>query len=383
MSVVLEESWLWPTVALAFVWGSLWGSFLNVVIWRLPRGQSLVHPPSHCPACNASIRPWDNVPILAWLWLRGRCRDCGVSISWRYPAVEALCALLHAGLWYHIASPRIAVEPWTVLAIPFLLLGTFMLVCVAIALIDLDLTIIPHELTLPTIVLGLVAALLIPKTGTFEVFFPSVDLVDSVIGLVAGAGILFLVFQGYQLVTGRVGLGGGDFTTVGMIGAFLGWQSLLFVLMAASVQGVLAALVAASIDPRRQREQGGEGFLLEGAHREAFWRESGESNAEAPGQALGDGVEHEEEAGPQIDAAGDGLVEPVAAGDGSGESDGEGGEGAASETTSSTEEDGASEGEDRFLQLAIPFGPFLTLAAIQYIFVGEYFWRWLLAGNLP
>lgn len=355
MSAVLGESWLWPTVALAFIWGSLWGSFLNVVIWRLPRGQSLVHPPSHCPACKSPIRPWDNVPIFGWMWLRGRCRDCSSSISWRYPAVEALCALLHAAIWYQVADGRIAVEPWSALAIPFLFWGYFSLVCVAIALIDLDLTIIPHSLTLPTIVLGIVAALLTPKTGTFVTLFPSVDIVDSVIGLLAGGGVLYLIFQGYFMLTGRVGLGGGDFTTVGMIGAFLGWQSLLFVLLAASVQGIIAALLASAISSRRQKTYGEGGFLMQGAHKESFW----EGSAEDPDHA-GDAADAQPLPPDEAPAVSEAATAPEA----------EVGEGA----------DGD---DDKFMQLAIPFGPFLTLAAVEYIFIGEFFWRWLLAGELP
>ena len=365
----LHTDLLWPTLALAFVWGSLWGSFLNVVIWRLPRGKSLIHPPSHCPHCGAGVRWFDNIPIFAWLWLRGKCRDCEAPISGRYPLVELVAALLTAALWWHVAAHRIDLVPVQTLLVPFLFWQFFVLVCLAIALIDLDLTIIPHELTFPTMAAGLAAALLIPKTGTFETLYPQVDIVDSVLGLVLGAGSLIAVFQGYKALTGRVGMGGGDVTMIGMIGAYLGWQSLVFVLLFSSLQGVLVA-VGAGVYRKIRPEKGT--LLIEGAHKASFWESDPVAEEEA--RRLAERTRAAGGAPPEgVDSAKATPESPseVAPADALAESD------------AATLEGGEGGEEDAFLQLAIPFGPFLALAAVQYIFVGATFWRWLMAGDVP
>ena len=136
------------TTAIAFLFGSLVGSFLNVCIYRLPKEESIVFPGSHCPACGAAIRPWDNIPILSFLLLRGRCRACGSPIAWRYPLVECLTAILFAA-----TVSRFGV---TLLAATLLL---FLSALVVIAFIDLDHQIIPNVVTLPGIPLGLLASL--------------------------------------------------------------------------------------------------------------------------------------------------------------------------------------------------------------------------------
>src|SRR3954451_16420393 len=132
-------------VVVAGVFGLLIGAFLNVVVWRVPRGESVVHPPSHCPACDAPIAPRDNIPLLSWLLLRGRCRSCGAPISARYPLVELLTAVLFAGLaaWFGPVAQLPA----------FLYLAA---VGVALALIDLDVKRLPDVLTLPSYGVGLV-----------------------------------------------------------------------------------------------------------------------------------------------------------------------------------------------------------------------------------
>jgi len=132
--------------ALAGVLGSLSGSFLNVVIHRLPRGESIVLPGSHCPACGRAIRPWHNVPVLAWLWLRGRCRDCGARISARYPLIEALTAALFVALALRF-GPSASALLWMVSAAAL----------VASAVVDFDQQIIPEELWLGGLAVGLAA----------------------------------------------------------------------------------------------------------------------------------------------------------------------------------------------------------------------------------
>lgn len=204
--------------SLALAWGLLLGSFLNVVAYRLPRGESLVAPGSRCPGCETPIRPYDNVPVLSWLLLRGRCRACGVTISPRYPAVEALTAALFAVVvLVHGASAQAA-------------LGLVLVaLLVPIALIDLDLRIIPNKLT------GAGAVAAVTLTAALE---PS-ELPQR---LAAGAALGFV----FSLPAFIGGMGMGDAKLVGMLGLFLGWHALVAIgvsLAAGTVVGI--AIVAA------------------------------------------------------------------------------------------------------------------------------------------
>jgi leader peptidase (prepilin peptidase) / N-methyltransferase len=203
---------------LAFAFGTIIGSFLNVCIWRLPTGQSIVYPPSHCPRCGAAVRPRDNLPIVSYLLLRGRCRACADGISLRYPLVEVLTGIMVALLLYRFGpSPIFAV--YTV----------FVAALIVITFIDLDHQIIPDVISLPGIGLGLLVSLL--GVG------PSI--IDSGIGVLLGGGLLYGVAVGYQMLTGREGMGGGDIKLLAMIGAFLGWQAVLVTLVLGSLSGAL------------------------------------------------------------------------------------------------------------------------------------------------
>ncbi len=211
------------------VLGLLIGSFLNVVIWRVPRGESLVSPPSHCPRCATPIKPYDNVPVVSWLVLRGRCRTCGEPISARYPLVELATGLLFAGL-----AARIGLE-WALPA--FLYLGA---VCVALALIDLDTKRLPDSITLPSYV---VAPALLGAAALLE---GELDpLVRALIGLAALYGIYFLLAVAYP-----AGMGFGDVKLAGVLGLYLGWLGWsewfvgwLLGFMLGGVFGVLAILL--------------------------------------------------------------------------------------------------------------------------------------------
>ena len=323
-------------VAFAFVWGSIWGSFLNVVIYRLPKGLSLVSPRSSCPSCGHMITWHENVPIFSWLLLRGRCRSCSTKISPRYVLVEVMTGLLCAGLFAKLAYGDLAGEPVTTAFLPFAFFFLFVCSVIAISFIDLELTLIPDILTLPTAVLGLVAAFVIPNTGSYVDLHPNLTWLESVLGASIGFGFLFAVFMGYRLLTGRVGMGGGDFTMIAMIGAFLGWRSLPFIFFFASVQGLLLALLAVAWE----RTVGREGkMLLRGAHRPEFWEEREDENAEPGSQ--------EEDPAPEDEESTDEVAETEALED------------------------------ERFGRLAIPFGPFLGLASIEFLFVGEFVERLL------
>jgi leader peptidase (prepilin peptidase)/N-methyltransferase len=197
--------------------GAVVGSFLNVVIWRLPRGESIVSPGSRCPSCGAAIRWYDNVPVLGWLLLMGRCRACRAPISAEYPLVEAA----NGALWGLLAW-RFGFGP----ALPvYLLLVSALL---ALAVIDLHHQILPDRITLPGIVVGLAASATLLPLGA----------VPALIGAALGGG-LFLTIA----VLSRGGMGGGDIKLMAMIGAFLGWQAVLLTTLLASLVGGVVGLV--------------------------------------------------------------------------------------------------------------------------------------------
>jgi leader peptidase (prepilin peptidase)/N-methyltransferase len=197
------------------------GSFLNVVIHRLPLGQSLVRPGSRCPLCNHRIAPYDNIPVLSFLLLRGRCRHCHSAISFRYPAVEIVAA---ACILLAVLSSLSLVGA--------VARALFLLSMLAITLIDLDHRIIPDEISLPGIVVGILAcpALQVPR-------------LEGVIGAVAGGGALLAVALGYRAVRGIEGMGMGDVKLAAMVGAFLGWKGVLLTLILGSLLGSLLGIV--------------------------------------------------------------------------------------------------------------------------------------------
>jgi leader peptidase (prepilin peptidase) / N-methyltransferase len=213
-----------PVSLAAFLIGSLVGSFLNVCIYRMPRGLSIIWPSSRCPFCNSPIRPYDNIPVISFLILRGKCRDCGGRISFRYPAVEMMNALLYvAAVWRYGIG-------WH---IPFLFL--FCSAMIVIAFIDLDFQIIPDAITLPGIPVGVIA-------GAF--FFPDpfarsgpTGFVNSLIGLLSGGGLFYAI-----AVLSRGGMGGGDIKMMAMVGAFAGWKSILLTTFAGSLLGSIVGI---------------------------------------------------------------------------------------------------------------------------------------------
>lgn len=201
--------------------GLIVGSYLNVVVHRLPKGESTVTPRSRCPACGAAIRARDNLPVLSWLLLGGRCRDCRAPISPRYPATEALTGALFA---YAVAR-----FGWTLDALAAALLGSLL---VALAGIDLDHFLLPDRLTLPGLALGLALA----------PFLAEGSLARGVQGALVGAGVLLLLAGAWELVKGVEGMGLGDVKMLAMIGAFLGVAGVVVTLVVASFAGSVAGL---------------------------------------------------------------------------------------------------------------------------------------------
>ena len=213
-------------LAIAFAWlGLSVGSFLNVCIHRLPRGASVVRPASACPGCGYQLRWYDNLPVLSYLWLRGRCRQCGAGISARYPVIEVLTMLVFLLHLY--------VFGWTGLMAVRLAFACAMIVLFAI---DLEHQLLPNAITLPGIVAGLVCSLVVPP-----------GIVDALIGAILGGGVLWLIGEAYYRYAGQEGMGGGDVKMLAMIGAFLGWKLVLVTLVLSSFAGSLIGMLVIAL----------------------------------------------------------------------------------------------------------------------------------------
>jgi leader peptidase (prepilin peptidase)/N-methyltransferase len=208
----------WLLLTFAFLFGAAVGSFLNVCIHRIPRGEEVVRTPSHCPACGERIPWYHNIPILSWLILRGKAACCGARIRFRYFLIELACASLTAYL-FHFHG----------LTLEFLSAWTFTCFMLVLAATDWEAWRLPDVLTIPGAFLGL----------AFAFFNVRIDLFNSFIGLLVGAGGFLAVALAYRFARGVEGMGGGDVKLMGMIGAFLGWLSTLLV----AVLGSILALV--------------------------------------------------------------------------------------------------------------------------------------------
>ena len=238
----------WILAAYAFTTGALIGSFLNVVIWRVPRGESIVSPPSHCPKCNAPIRWYQNIPILAWLALRGKCANCKAPISPRYILIEILGGILFlAAFWrYGVFAPLAWV--W----ISLMIIGSF---------IDFDLKLLPDFVTIGGIVYGIGVSLVFYAIVAFTPYhfhnfaFAASDYfltpVDSILGAALGFGLLWLVrFLGSKAFK-REAMGMGDVILLSAIGANSGWAAVLFTLFASSILGSIGGVITLAIARRR------------------------------------------------------------------------------------------------------------------------------------
>lgn len=212
----------WISDIFASIFGLIIGSFLNVCIHRIPKNKSILTPPSSCPHCGARIRFYDNIPLLSYLFLLGRCRTCHHRISWQYPLVEGLSGVLSLLLYIKYG--------W---GVQYLLMLAFVAALLVISFIDLKYQIIPDVLSLPGILAG----------WGVSVFCARVVWVDALIGSVAGGGALFLVAYVYERLTGREGMGGGDIKLLAMIGAWFGWRALPLIVLMSSVSGAVTGTV--------------------------------------------------------------------------------------------------------------------------------------------
>lgn len=209
------------------------GSFINVCIYRVPRGISIISPKSFCPNCKAPIKPYDNLPIISYIILCGKCRNCQATINLRYLAVELAAASISAGLVAKfLLSPGLG---------PFFILAMLLL---TIAFIDLENKIIPDTLSLPGIAVGLLSSLLLRQTPFF----------NSAIGALVGGGILYATALAAQAILKQEGMGGGDIKLLAMIGSFLGWQKTLLTLFLAVFVGSITGGIYVLASGKGKRE---------------------------------------------------------------------------------------------------------------------------------
>ncbi|MGO9640749.1 MAG: prepilin peptidase [Candidatus Acidiferrales bacterium] len=229
--------------AAAFLFGLVLGSFLNVCILRIPSGESIVLPPSHCPKCGAPIKPYDNIPVLSWLFLRGRCRKCHAPISWMYPAVELATGLLFLACYFAFGA--------TLTGAKWALFAALMIVLVVT---DVRERILPDKVTFPGLGFGIAISFFLPPVdGTalwlsnrlfaFPPPLPVLSFADAALGVIAGGGLLWIVAEGYFRLRGHEGMGLGDVKMMAMAGAFLGLKRTLLTILLGSLLGSVLGLL--------------------------------------------------------------------------------------------------------------------------------------------
>lgn len=213
------------SILVAAAFGAVIGSFLNVCIYRIPKGRSIVWPGSACGSCGHMLAWFENIPVLSYVFLRGRCRACGAPISLRYPFVELLTAVMFAGAWWLYGPSALLASR--------LIFGSALIVLFAI---DLEYHLLPNVITIPGIVVGFAFSVITPPGW-----------VASLIGIVVGGGVLWAIAEGYYRLRHEEGLGMGDVKMLAMIGAFVGWKLTLVTLMLASFAGsIVGVLLIAS-----------------------------------------------------------------------------------------------------------------------------------------
>ncbi len=239
---------------ISIIFGAMIGSFLNVCIHRLPKEESIVRPGSHCPKCKTPIQYYDNIPLLSYLLLGGKCRHCKAPISIQYPIVEAITALSSLFLFITFG-----------VSLSFFYYFSFVAALIAITVIDLYHQIIPDVISLPGIVIGLLGSLVIPQITFWS----------SLIGALSGGGSLFLVATVYQWLFKREGMGGGDVKLLAMIGAFLGWKAVILTIFLSSFIGSIIGITVMLIKGKDFKYAIPFGpFLALGAVISLFWGEN-------------------------------------------------------------------------------------------------------------
>jgi len=213
----------------AFVFGLILGSFLNVCIYRIPLKKSILTPPSGCPGCGERIKFYDNIPIISYIILLGRCRHCHKPISIQYPIIELLTGLLSLSVFvnYYPDYGQCAA------------LLIFVSALIVISFIDLSHQIIPDSISIPGIVAGVIVTIIFNIVSTYQITW-----YDSLIGVIGGGGILYIVAAGFEKLTGKEGMGGGDIKLLAMIGAWMGWRAIPLIILISSLTGSIIGVVA-------------------------------------------------------------------------------------------------------------------------------------------
>ena len=202
--------------------GLIVGSFSNVCIYRIPRNESIVYPASHCPKCGKTIKPFDNIPLLSYILLKGRCRNCKSKISIQYPIVELLTGLIYLIIYL--------IYGLSIQTLVYIILSSALII---IAFIDLNQQIIPDVISLPGIVIGFIVSF----------FVPYISFVDSILGIVVGGGIILIIGLGGSVIYKKEAMGGGDVKLSAMIGAFLGWRYIIISLFLGFFLGALIGII--------------------------------------------------------------------------------------------------------------------------------------------
>ena len=370
------------------------GSFSNVVIYRVPNHLSIAWPPSHCPKCDARIKPYDNIPVLSWLILRGKCRNCKAPISPQYVIIEAVCALFGFFLCRQIFEPNLAYLLldgvfWRLMLL-FASMSIFVVGSLALAVMDFKTTELPPEVALPIGAIGLLTAFVVPESWPYSAVMGNVSGMDALLGGLIGGGIVVTIIGVYYLLTKRIGMGGGDIWMMVMVGACLGWECLPFIFLASSLQGIIAAVIAIALGKKQQtKEQQGlfrnqvvaevEAELLKKDNKEATENADAPKDTKAapPETSSADTPENSSaEATENADALKDtnaetpenSSAEATENVEASKETNAETPENSSAEATENAED----EDEPETGKLAVPYGPFIALAAIEYVFFGKY-----------
>lgn len=244
----INQEFPWFFRILFFILGAVVGSFLNVCIYRIPEGRSIIRPGSHC-ACGQPIAWYDNIPIISWLVLRGKSRCCGRHFSFRYPAIELLTGLLFLASWWML-PPATALVGMVFCSI--LICATF---------IDLDHMIIPDRFTIGAAVIGVILSLLVPSLHLSHSTYPVIDVmrsgIESIIGLLIGSGIILWIALLAEVILRKEAMGFGDVKFLGAIGAFVGWQGAIFAIFGGAVIGTFAiaiGLLVRNLRPKKDEE---------------------------------------------------------------------------------------------------------------------------------
>lgn len=246
-------------IFLSTVFGLIVGSFLNVVIHRLPRGESVIKPRSHCPKCNKRIAWYDNIPLFSYLFLRRRCRHCHKSIAFRYFFVELLTGIVSLQAYLYFDQPVLYLTYFCFFLAPL----------IAVIFIDCQHRIIPDSISLTGIPIGVVI-----HTLSAPPLWEIKALIDSAVGIFAGGGFLFLVAFAYEKIKKREGLGGGDVKLAAMLGAFFGWQEVLMILLVASVLGSVIGLAVVFLKKNWEYLLPFGPFLALAGYFQLFWGEA-------------------------------------------------------------------------------------------------------------